>query len=320
MLSAISWSGKAILSVVRLISMTSAGAKAQEVQWRHDYAAARREAKERQRPLVVDFGTSNCFWCKKLDVSTLRDPAIVKRLNEQFIPVKIDAERQPGLAQSLGIHSYPTLVFVAPDGRILGRHEGFVEAAHFGQQLSRVLKESAPFTRAPTSPLPQQPAARPAVTVGQGQLVVRTTAPPALPVLADQASPARELLLLAQQDYRQRLFLTCLEHCTILASTYPESPEAAEARQLALKIKNDPVIAPQLCQHLTEQLGEFYLSQAESAMRANDRQRATVCLERVLQVSPGTQKARVAQVRLDRLQNSSARQPIPPKTVRAQSP
>jgi thioredoxin-related protein len=309
--------GMAIYNIVLLTFMTVGPLSAQEVQWRYDYTAARREAKEKQRPIVMDFGTSNCFWCKKLDASTFRDPGVVRQLNEQFIPVKIDAEREPGLAQTLRIQSYPTLVFAAPDGRILGSHEGFVEAARFSQQLSRALKESAPLTGVQSPPPSQQSAAVPA---SQGQLVVRTTAPPVPPVILDQAPQARELLSLAQQDHRQRQFLSCLGRCTTLASTYPDSPETAEARRLARKIKNDPVIAQQLCQQLTDQLGDLYLAQAESALRANDHQRATTCLERVLQVSPGTQRAQLARVHLERLQNSLASQPIPPKIIRGQSP
>ena len=246
--------GMATCSIMALTLMAAGPVSAQEVQWRYDYTAACREAKEKQRPIVMDFGTSNCFWCKKLDASTFRDPGVVKQLNEQFIPVKIDAEREPGLAQALRIQSYPTLVFAAPDGRILGCHEGFVEAARFSQQLSRALKESAPPASVQTNPLPQQPAA----PAGQGQLIVRTTVPPAAPIIVEQSSQARELLSHAQQDYGQRRFLSCLECCSSLTSTYPESPEAAEARQLALKVKSDPVIAQRLCQQLADQLGELY--------------------------------------------------------------
>src|SRR5712692_986242 len=65
---------------------------AQEVQWRHDYTAARREAVEKSRPLFLDFGTQNCFWCRKLDVTTFRDPTIVGILNDRFIPLKVQAE------------------------------------------------------------------------------------------------------------------------------------------------------------------------------------------------------------------------------------
>src|SRR5687768_8128996 len=81
---------------------------AQEVKWRYDYASARREAEAKGLPLVIDFGTSNCPWCVKLDNTTLREPTIVQTINERFIPLKVDGEQERTLAQSLSIRSYPT--------------------------------------------------------------------------------------------------------------------------------------------------------------------------------------------------------------------
>src|SRR5262249_45306929 len=115
-------------------------AGAQEVvKWRHDYNVARREAQEKGLPLVLDFGTENCFWCRKLDESTFRDPTVVGVMNERFIPLKIDAEREVKLAQVLRIQSYPTVVLAAPDGKILGTLEGYQDAARFHENLQRAL-------------------------------------------------------------------------------------------------------------------------------------------------------------------------------------
>jgi Protein of unknown function, DUF255 len=110
----------------------------QEVQWRYDYEAARREAREKNRPIILHFGTSSCFWCKKLDSITFRDRGIIKQLNNLLIPVKIDAERETALTQEMRVQVYPTLVFVAPDGRVLGSRQGFIDVAGFGQQLADV--------------------------------------------------------------------------------------------------------------------------------------------------------------------------------------
>jgi thioredoxin-related protein/outer membrane protein assembly factor BamD (BamD/ComL family) len=112
---------------------------AQEVQWRQDYNAARKEADDKSRPLILDFGTKNCFWCKKLDASTFHEPAVAALLNDRFIPVKIDAEVESALATSLHITSYPTLVMASPDGKILGTIVGFKEAPEFTEALQRVL-------------------------------------------------------------------------------------------------------------------------------------------------------------------------------------
>lgn len=90
-----------------------------EVKWRSDYHAARKEAQEKNLPLLIDFGTPGCFWCRKMDESTFRDPRIMALMNERYIPLKIDAEREVHLANVLNIESYPTFVAAAPDGRIV---------------------------------------------------------------------------------------------------------------------------------------------------------------------------------------------------------
>ena len=55
------------------------------------------------------------------------------------MPLHLDAGAVPDLAEKMGIHVYPTLVFAAPDGRILGFQEGFIEAPVFRDQVQRVL-------------------------------------------------------------------------------------------------------------------------------------------------------------------------------------
>jgi thioredoxin-like negative regulator of GroEL len=94
---------------------------------------------EKDRPLVIDFGTENCYWCKQLDLRTFRDAAVVGLMNGRFIPLKIDAQREAELSEKLRIQSYPTIVLAAPDGKILGTLEGFMEAPRFLEQLQRAL-------------------------------------------------------------------------------------------------------------------------------------------------------------------------------------
>jgi thioredoxin-like negative regulator of GroEL len=128
------------ISVLAILAcLPATRASAQEIEWRTDYNAARREASFKNLPLVLDFGTEHCVWCKKLDTTTFRDPTIVAIVNGQFIPLRVDAEREAALAEALKVNSYPTLVLAAPDGKILGTLEGYVEAGRFHDHLQRVL-------------------------------------------------------------------------------------------------------------------------------------------------------------------------------------
>ena len=49
-------------------------------------------------------------------------------LNDRCVPLKVDASKQPFLADALRVTNFPTLVFAGPDGKIVGYQEGFLEA------------------------------------------------------------------------------------------------------------------------------------------------------------------------------------------------
>jgi thioredoxin-related protein/predicted Zn-dependent protease len=111
---------------------------AQEVEWRLDYAKARQEAIEKNRPLFIDVGTENCYYCKQLDLRTFREPTIVALLNERCIPLKIDADHHAKLVEALRVEYYPTLVFANAEGKILGYQQGFIEAPPLHERLNKL--------------------------------------------------------------------------------------------------------------------------------------------------------------------------------------
>jgi thioredoxin-like negative regulator of GroEL len=88
---------------------------------------------------MIDFGTEHCMWCQKLDAVVFHEPAIVGLINERFIPLRIDAEREARLAGDLHIESYPTVVLASAEGRILDVQVGFLDAPRFQEKLQRVL-------------------------------------------------------------------------------------------------------------------------------------------------------------------------------------
>lgn len=141
------------LLVVALLTLAGPAA-ADDVAWRHDYAAARKEAADTGRPLLLDFGTEACGFCKKLDATTFRDPAVVKALNAGFIPVKIDAHAERRIAEALHVEAYPTLVVAAADGKVVERHAGYVDGP---QLLAMLTKAPAPAKAKPAEKPAEQP-------------------------------------------------------------------------------------------------------------------------------------------------------------------
>jgi thioredoxin-like negative regulator of GroEL len=344
---------------------------AQDVEWRQDYASALREATEKNRPVLIDFGTENCFWCKKLDTTTFHEPGIVTLMNQNFIPLRIDAEKEPRLAADLHVESYPTVVLAGADKRILDVQVGFIDAPGFQEKLQRVLSvtsnpewmtrdyegaakaiAASDYARAIAllrsiiddgqqrpiqlkartllQDLEQQAAGRMARAK---QLIEKGQATEAMETLTElvrifagtqaaaeggrmltglgtsqenrnqqRSRRAQELLAQAREEYRTQQYLCCLNRCEVLAGSFPDLPEGVEALQLASEIKNNPEWMRLACDSLSDQLGTLYLSLAETWLRKGQPQQAIICLERVVQMLPGTRQAEAAQVRLAQIQ------------------
>ncbi len=72
-----------------LISFTLS---AQDINWLSLEQAEAEMKKSPEKPLFIDFYTDWCGWCKKMDGSTFKESEVVKHINDNYIPVKFDAE------------------------------------------------------------------------------------------------------------------------------------------------------------------------------------------------------------------------------------
>ena len=135
---------RSAVAFVALAWLADRAPAADRVEWRSDYDLARKEATEKGKLLLLDFGTEDCVHCKRMHQTTFRDPSIMKILNERFVTLKIDANREPRLAQSLRIQAYPTIVLAGNDGKILTWIEGFMEVNRLTEQLNRAIAQQTP--------------------------------------------------------------------------------------------------------------------------------------------------------------------------------
>jgi len=136
------WQCLFMLLTVAMVMLANPCCAAEPISWRADYSSARNEAMERGVPLLIVIGTDNCFYCRKLEAGPFRDPSVIKQLTENFVPLKIDARKEPILTKALKVQLYPTLVMAAPDGKIHAFIEGYLESDRLLENLKRTITAS----------------------------------------------------------------------------------------------------------------------------------------------------------------------------------
>ncbi|MBI5362268.1 MAG: thioredoxin fold domain-containing protein [Planctomycetes bacterium] len=110
------------------------------------YAELLAEAKKTNKPIFMDYWTTWCGWCKKLDSDTFSDAGVVEQM-KSVLCYSVDAEQSDPkaemdgarLAQRYGVRGYPYLVFADPSGELCDRISGYLPPADFLRETRRIL-------------------------------------------------------------------------------------------------------------------------------------------------------------------------------------
>ncbi len=113
----------------RLVNAKSAflrEASEQPIDWHEWSEGSLNEAKEKDKPILIDVGAVWCHWCHVMDKETYSNPEIATLVNENFFPIKVDRDEMPDLDRTLqnavaaitGESGWPLTVFMTPSGRV----------------------------------------------------------------------------------------------------------------------------------------------------------------------------------------------------------
>jgi thioredoxin-like negative regulator of GroEL len=104
------------------------------VGWRDNLEAARTEARSSNKPLVVYFTADWCPPCQQMKKTTWADSQVTTALGS-YVPVKIDVDAQPQVAQQFQVRSIPFVVVLDRSERVVGTRAGLVDASSMTQWL-----------------------------------------------------------------------------------------------------------------------------------------------------------------------------------------
>lgn len=134
------------LALLVALALGAAPAPKGAVRWEHRLEDALKKAKASGKPVLIDFWAEWCGWCHRLDQTTYADPAVMKLIADDFVPLKIDTEagkRSTEIAYKYNVQSLPTIAFVSPSGRPIDRVDGFQGPGPFPRTLEAARAKAA---------------------------------------------------------------------------------------------------------------------------------------------------------------------------------
>ncbi len=88
-------------------------------------------AKAQSKPVFVYASSQYCGWCKKFEEETFTNQSVIRTLNQNFVTVAIDVDRQTDESINFRIHGTPSEIFLDPNGIEIKRITGYVDTETF---------------------------------------------------------------------------------------------------------------------------------------------------------------------------------------------
>ncbi|MCH7752920.1 MAG: thioredoxin family protein [Planctomycetes bacterium] len=143
-----------ILTIALLsLAANASFSQAEAVRWRTDLDAAKIEAIQSGKLVLLHFWTPSCGPCRTLEQDVFSQPQIGDFLEQSFVPVKVNAELSPALAGAYQIDQVPSDVVLTPQGNVVAKLSCPMQPDAYTEQLNGVATHYVQFMAKPSAPV-----------------------------------------------------------------------------------------------------------------------------------------------------------------------
>jgi uncharacterized protein len=119
--------GRSVNQLAQEVSPYLQEAARQPVHWLPWGEPAFRQAREGDKPILLDIGAIWCHWCHVMEKESYENPEVARLINEHFAAIKVDRDERPdvdrryqqAVAMISGTGGWPLTVFLTPEGKVI---------------------------------------------------------------------------------------------------------------------------------------------------------------------------------------------------------
>ncbi|HEY4989146.1 MAG TPA: DUF255 domain-containing protein [Opitutaceae bacterium] len=117
---------------------------AEAIAWQPWSDAAFAKAKKENRFVIMDLEAVWCHWCHVMDETTYKDPKVIALMGSRYVPVRVDQDSRPDLANRYEDYGWPATIVFAADGSEIVRRRGYVNPAEMASMLQAIIDDPSP--------------------------------------------------------------------------------------------------------------------------------------------------------------------------------
>jgi len=107
------------------------------IEWQ-PYTTGMDSAKYNNKSVFLHFYAKWCGYCEKKEKESFQNDSIAEYLNENFISIRVDVDKEQNIAEKYNVFALPTTYFFSSSGEKLGSVPGYISKDRLMAMLKKV--------------------------------------------------------------------------------------------------------------------------------------------------------------------------------------
>ena len=131
-------------ALLLVAGLANASETAGGVTWIRSEPDAFARAKSEHKFVILYLEAVWCHWCHVMDQKTYGNPDVRKALDAHYVPLRIDQDSRPDLANRYRPWGWPATIVFSENGDEIVKRQGFIEPERMAKLLDAIVKDPSP--------------------------------------------------------------------------------------------------------------------------------------------------------------------------------